>query len=190
MHYTGSCLLRGQFLLLRFGSMQQGSQVIIVGAVLLFSVLGGLFAAGLWGGNIFPYTPADVALHKIFVGGVPLSVDVARTQEQHERGLSGREFLAYNRGMLFVFDTQARYRIWMKDMLIPIDVFWLSNDGIITDIWEEAQPESYPFVYEPTHDARYILEAPAGFARVYNIKPGVEVTGLPEIFLVQDSTKY
>lgn len=159
--------------------MQGGNNVIVVGAILLFSVVAGLFAAGLWSGNIFPYTPSNVGLHSIVVGGVPLSVERAVTDEQHQRGLSGREFLGYNNGMLFVFDKPAKYRIWMKDMLFPIDVFWISQDGVITDVWEEAQPESYPYVYEPAHDAKYILEATAGFARVYNIKAGVTVTGLP-----------
>lgn len=160
--------------------MQGGNNILIVGAILLFSLIGGLFAAGLWGGNIFPYTPAEIGLHSVSVGGVPLSVELATTKQEHERGLSGRDFLAYNRGMLFVFDKPARYRIWMKDMLIPIDVLWVSQDGTIVDVWEEAQPESYPFIYEPAYDARYIIEAPAGFARVYNIRQGVVVTGLPQ----------
>lgn len=160
--------------------MRNGNDVIVVAFLLLFSVVGGLIAAGLWGGSLFPYTPADAGLHTVYIGGVPLSVELAVTPEQHEQGLSGREFMGYNRGMLFVFEKPGRYRIWMKDMLMPIDVFWVSADGVVVDLWEEAQPESYPFIFEPTLEAQYIIEAPAGFARVYNITKNTRVTGLDE----------
>ena len=158
--------------------MRDGNQLLVVAVLLLFSVVGGLVAAGLFGGTLFPYKPEHAGFHTIRVGGVPLSVELARSQAEHERGLSGREFLPYDHGMLFVFDTPAFYRIWMKNMIIPIDVFWIAADGAIVDLWEEAQPESYPYIFEPQSEALFILEAPAGFARVYNIKKGTLVTNL------------
>ena len=77
-----------------------------------------------------------------------------------------------NEGMLFVFSTSERWRIWMRDMLFGIDILWLGEDGTVLDMYEYVYPESYPFVFEPGEPARYILEVNAGFAGANGIRVG------------------
>src|SRR3990167_4698666 len=50
------------------------------------------------------------------------NVELARTAEEKTRGLSLRENLSLDSGMLFVFDKDLRYPFWMKDTLIPLDM--------------------------------------------------------------------
>jgi hypothetical protein len=94
------------------------------------------------------------------------------------RGLGGRESLFDDRGMLFVFPEPGRYGFWMKDMLIPIDIIWLSAEGLVVDI-QAAQPE--PGVpdqqlkrYNPSGEAKYVLEVRAGLAAEKGAQVGDE----------------
>ena len=88
--------------------------------------------------------------------------EVAKTDEAKKRGLGGRESIPENYGMLFVFSTLGTYGFWMKDMLIPIDIIWLSDTGEILGIEENASPDSYPKVFYPPVSVPYVLETRAG----------------------------
>ena len=92
------------------------------------------------------------------------------------RGLGGRESLADDRGMLFLFERSERHSFWMKDMLIPIDIIWISAEGRVVHV-ETAQPE--PGVpddqlkhYFPDEPALYVLEVRAGLAAEKDVQAG------------------
>lgn len=100
-----------------------------------------------------------------------------------ERGLSGKESLAPNTGMLFIFSSLSRPEIWMKDMKFSIDIIFIDMDGKIVEIFENATPESYlenpPRVFRTLEDAKYVLEVPAGTVQDIGITTGMTVYGLP-----------
>lgn len=104
--------------------------------------------------------------------GEQLRVTVADTPAEREQGLSGRTALAPGSGMLFVFDVDDVWKIWMKDMHIGIDIIWLAQDGTIIDIEQFVSPESYPATFTPRAPARYVLELGAGEAATYRLKIG------------------
>jgi hypothetical protein len=94
------------------------------------------------------------------------------------RGLGGRESLPDDRGMLFVFPDSGRQAFWMKDMLLSIDIIWISAEGRVVDV-QTAQPE--PGVpdpqlkrYSPNGEAKYVLEVRAGLAAEKGAKVGDE----------------
>lgn len=114
----------------------------------------------------------DTDLRAVYLAGETLQVSVAATPEARTKGLSGRTGLAPDEGMLFVFDKDAKYQFWMKDMLFPIDILWLSDRGEVQDIREKVSPDTYPDVFVPNAPARYVLELPAGFVEAYSVKAG------------------
>ena len=124
--------------------------------------------------NSVPNTSAtpESSLRTIRLAGQELRVSVVRTPEESAKGLSGRTGLGTGEGMLFVFDTEAIYRFWMKDMLFSIDILWLSGTGEVVYIQENASPETYPAVFTPHAPARYVLELPAGFVKDYTVAIG------------------
>ena len=101
-----------------------------------------------------------------------MRIEYATTIEARERGLSWRESIAPDQAMLFVFPSDDYYGFWMKDTLVPLDIFWLDSQGQVVSIQEEVQPSSYPDVFYPTTPARYVLETAAGFAREHAIATG------------------
>ncbi len=108
---------------------------------------------------------------------VCVNVEVVSGKKDMERGLQGKQGLGPNKGMLFIFDHDDRYRFWMKDMKFPIDIIWLDRQDRIVAIGENVPPcaaDPCP-VYVPPVNARYVLEVSAGFSRTHGLKPGVHV---------------
>jgi hypothetical protein len=138
---------------------------------LLVMFLGVLF---LWAH--FVLAPATPPLrYAVNIDGVAVTVDLARTGAEREKGLSGRSMLPEEEGMLFVFDQPDRYGFWMWDMHFSIDIVWIDSNRRIVDITHDLTPESYPNVFAPSVPALYVLEVPAGTARRHAWKIGDHV---------------
>ena len=114
----------------------------------------------------------------VIAGRVSLRVELARTQEQKVRGLSGRPNLKPGHGMVFVYDRPQPVSIWMKDMRFPLDIVWIRSARIV-QIEKEAPPLSPAAparIYSATADL--VLEVEAGFTDRHRIRVGdrVQVT--------------
>ncbi|HWA32223.1 MAG TPA: DUF192 domain-containing protein [Candidatus Paceibacterota bacterium] len=120
-------------------------------------------------------TPAVVDISSVGavrIAGETVNVDLALDQSTQERGLSGRDGLSPDQGMLFVFNSPAKYGFWMKDMNFPIDIIWLSADKRVVYIEKSAEPASYPEIFTPPEDALYVLEVISGFSEKNNLSAG------------------
>lgn len=113
------------------------------------------------------------------IGGQKITVELATTVTEQEKGLSGRTNLNENTGMLFVFNKLGVYPFWMKDMNFPIDMIWLApiegGDGSevkIVYIKKNATPDSYPQSFGTIVPAKYVLEARAGFSEANHLEVG------------------
>ncbi len=152
---------------------------VIIGGVVL--VLIGYFYH-IYGGSLKMWFVDTEEMQTVYVDDVAFSVTVADTDMERKQGLSGVLSLGDHEGKLFVFDTPAKYGIWMKEMNFPIDVLWFDNDRQLIYIEENMVPESYPTVYAPTSDARYVLEIPAHSVRLFGINLG-EPLLLPSVLV-------
>lgn len=111
------------------------------------------------------------------VGSDIFTVEVARTDAQHERGLMFRRSLGSREGMLFVFAADQHLTFWMKDTRIPLSIAFLSSGGRILQI-EDLEPYSQKAVRSRL-SARYALELPRGAFAAVGAAEGDLVT-LPE----------
>jgi uncharacterized membrane protein (UPF0127 family) len=116
-----------------------------------------------------------------FVGGEFMVLEVVKSEESQARGLSGRIEVPPNYGMLFVFKEDGQYGFWMKDMQVPIDIFWLTKDGEVVHVERGVTPESFPNTFTNITPARYVLETRSGVAAIHNIDIGsmVRFVSLP-----------
>lgn len=105
----------------------------------------------------------------ITINGNQIEVEIVRTPEEQMRGLSGRESLAENGGMLFVYEEPLIPSFWMKDMNFPLDIIWIGEDKKIVDITENMLPETYPQTFQPKASVRYVLEVNAGWTQAHGI---------------------
>ena len=117
------------------------------------------------------YLPTEASLR---IGDNTFNATIADTDETRIKGLSGTRHLAANHAMLFVYDDDTRHGIWMKDMHYSIDVVWLDKSKQVVDFVANVTPESYPKVFEPKEDSRYIVELRSGMIEEKGIEVGQE----------------
>jgi uncharacterized membrane protein (UPF0127 family) len=109
-------------------------------------------------------------------GGRELSVrvELARTPEEHARGLMYRNRLDPDAGMLFLFPRAAPRTFWMKNVYIPLDMIFIGSDLRIVGIVEEAAPETET-PRSVAGASQFVLEIGGGLSRRLGVTPGSRV---------------
>ena len=74
------------------------------------------------------------------VGAHTVVVEIADTPEERGVGLMHRTELASDSGMLFDFRATRQVTMWMKNTLIPLDMFFAESDRRIVTIAERTTP--------------------------------------------------
>ncbi|OGG38172.1 hypothetical protein A3I34_00580 [Candidatus Jorgensenbacteria bacterium RIFCSPLOWO2_02_FULL_45_12] len=116
----------------------------------------------------------NAAYGTVKINGVSIGVELANTSEKQEQGLSGRNALGENEGMLFLFGKKDFYGFWMKDVPFPIDIVWIDGDKVI-GIEPSVSPQdgddvSNLKIYYPPAPADKALEINAGKAEEWGIR--------------------
>lgn len=110
------------------------------------------------------------------IGDATYMLEVADTQDKQQNGLSGRDGLSANTGMLFDFKRDGDWRMWMLQMRFAIDIAWLNSDGKIIYIKHSAQPAEFPEKYYADRPSRFVIEVAAGTFKQHGIAAGDTVS--------------
>lgn len=102
------------------------------------------------------------------------AVELAADETTQEKGLMFRTKLDADKGMWFVFDHSYRVAMWMKNTLIPLDMVFVDEAGVVRYIEHEAKPETLTIRQTPS-PARYVLEIAGGQAKAHHLAPGDRV---------------
>jgi uncharacterized membrane protein (UPF0127 family) len=151
--------------------------------ILLFCIL---LISSACGKKLTPHTTGQVEINsyetELKISNTKLFVEVASTNEQKNKGLSGRKQLQENQGMLFIFSPETKPTFWMKDMLFNIDIIWIKKNKIVYINSNVPAPNSECLsansscpplpTYFPPVAVDKVLETNAGWAKNNNIKIG------------------
>ena len=114
----------------------------------------------------------------ITVGSSQFKVEIAQTEQARQTGLSEKENLPEDTGMLFIFEkVDGQPTFWMKGMKFPVDMIWI-NDNTVAEITPNVPvvPASLPDDRIPRYASRskvnYVLEVAGGVATKRGIKAG------------------
>lgn len=145
--------------------------------ITIFVVLVAILAAAWWWFSTTeqPVDPEQPRINSFVAwqeGDRCLRLDVADTPQLRRQGLSGRDGLAADTGMIFSYRVSGEYGFWMKDMKFPIDMIWLDEEDAIVTILPSVAPETYPEVFYPTESARKVVEVSSGVAAELNLEVG------------------
>lgn len=107
------------------------------------------------------------------------NVEIANTKEKMYTGLMGRTSLDKNAGFLFdvnMVPQDIDVAMWMKDTLIPLDMLFIDEEGVIFSIHKNAKPGDVTPIYPPKRP-HAVLEINGGQAHELNINIGDTVEG-------------
>lgn len=90
--------------------------------------------------------------------GSCLYLDKVSSEQDMRKGLSDRQSIPEDHGLLFDFGSEARRCMWMKAMRFNIDIIWLNSDKTITHIEHNVSPQTYPESFCGNGPARYVIE--------------------------------
>jgi len=113
----------------------------------------------------------------IQLAGGQLKVQLARSIEEITTGLSGRESLCDDCGLLFEYSQKQIQHFWMKEMKFPLDIIWIKGAEVVG--WQENIPlfddngEVSRMVSPEAVDR--VLEVKAGWVRENGLKTGDRV---------------
>ncbi len=99
------------------------------------------------------------------------SVEIADTAQKQAIGLMHRESMARSHGMLFLFGRPKPTSFWMKNTLIPLDMLFLNQEGVITKIHENAIPLDTTPIFGG-NSVYAVLEVNGGLSRELGISEG------------------
>ena len=110
---------------------------------------------------------------QVIAGQKQFRVAIADTPQARQKGLMGREHLASDEGLLIVMPHVQPIPIWMKNVLIELDVVWLSEDKQVQQVstLSLCRQQSCP-IYNIGVPSRYVLEVAAG---QFPLKPGAQI---------------
>lgn len=156
--------------------------LIIIGvlAVLLIGVA--LFkyfpSAGFF--ELFPNSPLNIKTEgTVTINSHDIKLMIARTDKEQHQGLSDRDSLPQDTGMLFIFPTADYHLFWMRHMKFPLDIIYINGNKIV-DVMENVKNPSYsvenPPILRPKAPNDNVLEVNAGVVKKDGIKVGDTVT--------------
>ncbi|KIC08492.1 hypothetical protein RA19_20960 [Leisingera sp. ANG-M1] len=107
-------------------------------------------------------------------GQIGFSVEIADDEQERAQGLMFRESLPRGAGMLFVYEHPQTAAFWMKNTLIPLDIIFLDENGLVTTVHENAVPGDLTPIPGGDH-VFAVLEINGGLARRYGISAGTQM---------------
>lgn len=111
-----------------------------------------------------------------FPNGKQVRAESMLTAADMRRGMMFRDSLAPDRGMLFFHTASGKYKYWMYQCRIPLDIIWMDRDRRIVEISAETPPCTTEAGACPNYggnvEALYVLELGGGAAAKYGLKVG------------------
>lgn len=109
------------------------------------------------------------------IGEKIVKVDISDSDCKRTLGLSNREMLEKDSGMLFIFPEIGNYGFWMKDMNFSIDILWIDEKFNVVGIERRVSSSTYPEIFGKKYLAKYVLELSSGFSEKNNIEVGNKI---------------
>ena len=108
-----------------------------------------------------------------------ISVEIARTKEEHARGLMNRKSLGKYDGMLFIYKNKKILCMWMKNTFIPLTVLFIDERGYVLETKDMVPNTETPHCSE--NKVRFALEVETEWLKSTNIMMKSRITNLNSV---------
>lgn len=103
-----------------------------------------------------------------------LDIEIADTEYEHETGLMYREKMQKDRGMLFIYNSEAPRYFYMKNTYIPLDIIYFDKDSSFVSVQKNAEPRDETSL-PSDGPAQFILEVNAGLSDQWELDKGDKI---------------
>lgn len=128
---------------------------------------------------------ASAPLIDVRIGDLLIHAEPARTGEERAHGLSGRDALPEQGGMLFFLGEELTPTFTMNQMRFPLDFVWISRDLRVADVTENVPHPALAGEtlnnIQPGVPVLYVLEVDAGAIEENGVAVGDSVTFDPDV---------
>lgn len=138
-----------------------------------------VLGAAVTGFAAAPSMADPLVTYPLKIKGHVVRAELANTEQTRMTGLMFRTTLPENGGMLFVYDHDGTYAMWMKNTYLPLSVAFIDRRGVILNI-EDMEPQTLD-AHPSAGPARYSLEMSRGWFAKRGIKKGDKVLGLEKL---------
>jgi uncharacterized membrane protein (UPF0127 family) len=104
---------------------------------------------------------------------LPLNIEIPSDIRDFNLGLMFRESLDINSGMLFIFEEVEQQSFYMKETKIPLDIAFITEDGIVESIKQLEPYDEIPVTSEG--EVLCALEVNRGWFAENNVEVGDEI---------------
>ena len=158
--------------------------ILLLALILAFATGCEHVADGTSGGSA---SSAPAAKEKLTIGSKTYNLELAVNDESRQYGLKGRQTVADDGGMIFIFPEPKVQSFWMEDCLVDIDIIFLDTQGRIVAMhkMKKAEPkranetqEQYEArlpKYSSNQRAQFAIELQAGSLDKLNLKNGQKI---------------
>lgn len=111
----------------------------------------------------------------VWIGEKQIEVEVVETPEEKAQGLSGREKLCADCGMLFILDKSEKYSFWMKGMVFDLDFIWINGNKVVKINRDISHIKGEKEIIQPGVIVDKVVEVNAGKIVEWGIEEGDKV---------------
>ncbi|MDG3040163.1 DUF192 domain-containing protein [Roseicyclus marinus] len=141
----------------------------------LFLVVLAAIVGLAWGGSPARAACSDDRLEmRGDFGSVRFRVVIADTPQERAQGLMNVPEMPRMSGMLFVYERPQSVSFWMENTLIPLDMIFADETGVVRRIHENAVPLDRTPI-PGGEGIQYVLEINGGMAAVLGLSEGDEM---------------
>jgi len=100
-----------------------------------------------------------------------LNIETLETDYNRDTGMTYRQPLEDNQGVLFLYDEERIMHFYMKNTPMSLDLLYLDRDGKVDSYFENAKPMDTTNM-SSMRPVPYILEVKGGQIKKWNLKKG------------------
>lgn len=119
------------------------------------------------------------------IGPHRLTLELAINPKSRACGLSNRQTLPDNHGMLFIFPYEKLLSFWMHNTVLALSIVFLDSEKIVIDRYEMV-PFNSEIIYRSKRPGLYALEMPKNWFVSHGVVPGDKLNfSLPDALEIQ-----
>lgn len=123
---------------------------------------------------LFLYEKSELVIETQDGATATFKVVAVTKSEDLAQGLMNVQFMPLDQGMLFLHRTKRNVSMWMKDTRIALDMWFVSNEGVITKVVTETIPESTDLI-RSDGPVIAVVEVNAGLSSLIGVTPGARL---------------